>query len=223
MQARGNAPASHKLARPHPRVGPKASAVPHRGFSFRARAPGAPTRVAAARDKRAAPAPSLIYTAPRPASRPPQRGRGQPTRGRGQSARGLGAHSISRLPGAPPFSARAPIPLRSRVGGGGHQLPVVSFLDASPFPSTQEPAARPVGRAWGAAGKDLGVLLSVYVMKGCACAGEHALSAAALLAGDTLPASPQVSLRLPLQSLLSLFLCLVLLKTSCFRHCLRAR
>lgn len=93
-----------------PRVGPKASAVPHRGFSFRARAPGTPTRVAAARDKRAAPAPRLIYTAPGPASRPPQRGRGQPVRGvasaRGGWGRSASPGCLGLRPSGPAFLSR---------------------------------------------------------------------------------------------------------------------
>lgn len=205
-----------------PRVGPKASAVPHRGFSFRARAPDAPTRVAAARDKRAAPAPRLIYTAPRPASRSPQRGRGQPVRGRGQRAPGLGALSTSWLPGAPPFSARAPFPLRSRVGGGRPQLPVASFPDGCLFLvprslllTPQEGRGEQRGRTWGFVECVCGVGLWV-------CGRARALCcSAARWRHPTRVASSL--LRLPLQSLLvSIFLWLVLLKTSCFGHYLRA-
>lgn len=69
------------------RMGPPPQRAAHRKVPLQARGSGALNRVAAARDKRAAPAPRLIYAAPRPAPRPPQRGRHRRLGGRGQGGR----------------------------------------------------------------------------------------------------------------------------------------
>jgi hypothetical protein len=140
--------------------------VPYRGFSFRARAPGAPTLVAAARDKRAAPAPRLIYTAPRPASRPPQRGRGQPARRAWPARAGAGGRSASPgclglRPSRPAFLTRCDPAWRVAGTSSRWSLFLIYLLFLVPRSLLLTPRE---GRGGGGSGEGLGVLLNVCVV-----------------------------------------------------------
>lgn len=157
---------------PNPPRGAHTLRSTHPGLRSEIR-PLVPTRVAAARDKRAAAALRLIYAAPRPAPRPPQRGR--------RRQPGAGAELAARFP-----------PRAARGAGRGSSGVRGSFTPAPPL------LALPLGRSrrlrqrgrW-ALGFHLVLLLTRSMCVGggrgggvcaacsCGCVGVHARSAAA--------------------------------------------
>lgn len=155
---------------PNPPRGAHTPRSTHPGLRSEIR-PLVPTRVAAARDKRAAAAPRLIYAAPRPAPRPPQRGR---CRQQGRAQRGL------------------PASLRRRPAGLGAALPASAALSPAP-PARLTPGAEAAGAA--SVGAGLSVLFwrccspaawawgpgggGVCAARSCGCVGVHARSVAA--------------------------------------------